>query len=168
VSLFVYALAVVAGVVAFWTPLRVALMILVSSVLLVPSGLAVSGFAGYASVQRVVIVAVLLNLVRRLHRREISGQVFEITPVHAAFLVFLAVSAVVGIGLAQTTVPLGTSTHLWAAYVDEFAFFIVALATVRAIGDLGLIARDLAVLVIVSALFAIGDHITKDSWARLL
>ena len=164
----VVAIAVIVAFIGFRASIRVSLVTAVATVLFIPSLLVVPGAGtSIVTVQRVAMVALLLNLVRRVHNRELPARIFAITPIHAAFLLFLAVSFVVGVGLAQPLVSVTDASHVWANFLDEFAFFITALAAIRAIGDIGFIIRSLAALVVTSALIAVGEHFTRLGWARV-
>jgi hypothetical protein len=84
------------------------------------------------------------------------------------FLAMLAATFIVGVVLAQTTVSVTDSSHIWANYFGEFVVFMVVLAAIRAIGDTMFVARALAVLLAISAGIAIIEHFTGGSYARLL
>ena len=162
-------IAVGAFALALWTPLRVALVVLISALLLVPSGLVPPHSpSSVLSVQRLVAAALIMNVLLRIRRGEVSGRVFEVTPVHAMFLAFLGVAFVLGVSLAQPNVTATTSSHIWANYLGEFVIFIAALATFRAIGDTTFAVSAIASVFLVSAGIGIIEHITGSSYERLL
>jgi hypothetical protein len=162
-------ITIVLFVTALRARLRVALVATLASFLLVPSALVVPASpTSILTVQRTTAVALLMNLLLLVRRREISGRVFAITPVHAVFVAMLAVSFVVGVAYAQPTVSVTDSSHIWANYFGEFVIFLIVLAAIRAIGDTMFVARALAVLLLVTAGIAFVEHFTGGSWARLL
>src|SRR4051794_28316871 len=151
-----FLVAVVFFVVALRSRLRRALVVLLASILLVPSTLVVPGSpTTILTVQRVTAIALLANLVLRVRRKELSGRVFAVTPVHAIFLAMLAVAFVVGVAYAQPTISVTDSSHIWANYFGEFVMFLIVLAAIRAIQDTTFVARTLAVLLLISAGIAI-------------
>jgi hypothetical protein len=167
-SRLVLAIAVIVAISAYRASIRTALVVVIASVLFIPSLLVIPGVgSSVVTVQRVAVVALLVNLIRRVRNGELSWRVFEITPVHAIFLLFLGVAFVLGVGLAQPLVSVTDASHIWANYLDEFVFFITALAAIRAIGDTGFVARAIAGLLLATALIAIGEHLTGSSWARM-
>ncbi|MDX6286222.1 MAG: hypothetical protein QOG53_1707 [Frankiales bacterium] len=166
--LLVIAIAVVVAIITFRASIRTGLVVLVATVLFIPSLLVVPGAGtSIVTVQRIAMVALLLNLVRRVRASELPGRIFEVTPIHAVFLLFLATSFVLGVGLAQPLVSITDASHVWANFLDEFVFFVVALAAIRAIGDIRFIIRAFAALLVTSAVIAVGEHATGQSWARM-
>jgi hypothetical protein len=162
---FGFLLAVIFFVIAARSTLRRGLTVLLASILLVPNSLYLPG-SSILTVQRTTAVALLINLIVRIRRREISKDVFAVTPVHAMFMVMLAVTFVVGVVLAQPTVSVTDSSHIWANYFGEFVVFIIVLATIRAINDTMFVARMLAVVLLITAGFAAIEHATGNSYAR--
>jgi hypothetical protein len=163
-----FAIALILAIIAFRASIRVALVVVVASVLFIPSLLVIPGVgSSIVTVQRLAMVGLLLNLVRRVRDHELPARIFEVTPIHAAFLLFLGVSFVLGVGLAQPLVSVTDASHVWANFLDEFIFFITSLAAIRAIGDIGFIIRSVGSLLVASACIAIGEHVTGQSWARM-
>jgi hypothetical protein len=162
------AIAVIVTIIAFRSSIRIALVVVVASVLFIPSLLALPGVgSSIVTVQRLAMAALLVNLVSRVRHGELPARIFEVTPIHAAFLLFLGVSFVLGVGLAQPLISVTDASHVWANFLDEFVFFITSLAAIRAIGDIGYIIRAVGGLLIASACIALGEHITGQSWARM-
>src|SRR5438270_3134028 len=108
-------LALFAFVLTLWAPIRVALVVLIGTLLLVPSGLVPPGIpSSVLTIQRLTALALLINLAFRIRRGEISSRVFAVTPVHAMFLAFLGVTFVTGVALAQPSVTVTTTSHIWS------------------------------------------------------
>src|SRR5436305_5252230 len=160
--------AVVFFYIAVRRSLRAGLIVLLASILLVPSTLVVPlSPTSILTVQRLTAIALLMNIVLRVRRRELSPRIFAMTPVHAVFVLMLGVSFTVGVALAQPNVSVTDSSHIWANYFGEFVVFLIVLAAIRAIGDTMFVARVLAVLLLISAGIAVIEHFTGGSYARL-
>ena len=163
--MFGFLIAVAFFVIAARSTLRRGLAVLLASILLVPNSLYLPGSSIF-TVQRTTAVALLINLIVRIRRRELSRDIFAITPVHAMFMVMLAVTFVVGVVLAQPTVSVTDSSHIWANYFGEFVVFLIVLAAIRAINDTMFVARVLAIVLLITAGFAFIEHATGNSYAR--
>ncbi|MFL6238325.1 MAG: O-antigen ligase family protein [Actinomycetes bacterium] len=163
------AIAICAFGLAFWGSLRIALAVLIGTLLLVPSDMIPPGApSSVLTVQRLTAIALLLNLGLRVYRREIPRNVFSITPVHAVFLVFLAASFLLGVSLAQPDVNATAAIHIWFNYAGEFGIFIVALAGIRAVKDTEFVVATIAVVLLITAGIGIIEHLTGSSYERLL
>src|SRR4051812_41856797 len=92
--------AVVFFYIALRRSLRAGLVVLLASILLVPSTLVVPlSPTTVLTVQRLTALALLVNMIARVRRRELSPWVFGTTPVHAVFVFMLAVTFTVGVAL---------------------------------------------------------------------
>ena len=158
--------AVAAGLVLA-ARLRVAFVTLIAVTFLVPSELvAPNGMSSFLTTNRVVVVAFLVGMALRVRRGEVPAAVFRVTRVHVALAALAVTGLVVGVGLAPAGTPSLTSLHDWAVDADAVLFFVAALAAIRAIGDAAWVARVVAVVVLLSAGVAVGEHFTGGSWAR--
>src|SRR4051812_17537123 len=114
-SKIVLAIAFVLAITAYRASIRTSLVIVVGTVLFVPSLLTIPGLgSSVITVQRLAMLALLINLIGRVRSGDLPVRIFEVTPVHAVFLVFLGVSFVLGVGLAQPNVDVTGSSHIWA------------------------------------------------------
>jgi hypothetical protein len=148
--------------------LRRALVAMLATILLVPNTLTVPGSpTSILTIPRLTAIALLMNIVLRIRRGELSTRIFAITPVHAMFVVMLAVAFVLGVAHAQPNVSVTDSSHIWANYFGEFLMFMIVLAAVRAVGDTMYVVRALAVLLLISSGIAILEHFTGGSYSRL-
>src|SRR4051812_21010064 len=163
-----FLVAIALFVVALRSRLRRALVALLVSILLVPSTLVIPGSpTSILTVQRLTAIGLLVNIVFRVRRGELSGRIFAVTPVHAIFVAMLAVAFVVGVAYAQPNVSVTDSSHIWANYFGEFVIFLILLAAIRAVGDTMFVARALAVLLLISSGIAILEHFTGGSYGNL-
>jgi hypothetical protein len=147
--------------------LRVAFVALLAVVFIVPSTLvAPNGISSFVTTNRVVLGAFLLGMVVRWRRGEVPRDVFRVTRVHVTVAALALTALVVGVGLAPAGTPSLVSIHNWAGYADGAAFFIAAVAAIRAIGDPRWVARAITTVVLISAVIGIVEHYTGGSWAR--
>jgi hypothetical protein len=160
--------AVVFFIIALRRSLRAGLAVVIASILLVPNTLVVPlSPTSIITVQRLTAIALLINILMRIRRRGLSPRIFAMTPVHAVFVLMLAVAFAVGVVLAQPTVSVTDSSHIWANYLGEFVVFVIVLAAIRAIGDTTFVVRALAVVLLITAFIAIIEHLTGGSYAQL-
>ncbi len=165
----VVVLAAALAAVAAFAPLRWGFAALVGTVLLVPATLVVpNGFTPVPTVGRVVLVAGALALAVRTWRGDVPAGTWAPTRVHVALGAFLAVALLVGVGAAAPTASLATSVLTWLDLVEQAAFFVVALAWIRALGDLREVARLVTGVLLVVALVAVVEHLTGRSWGAWL
>src|SRR4051794_21416125 len=127
------AVVALSGVVLF-TRLRIGFAIVVASTILVPASLAVRNpGTPYALFTRILIVALAIRLLFAIRAGEVPRWSLRWTLVHTAFVVFLGGLFIAGIVLADPSVRPGPMTAAALLLVDQFVFFVVALACVRAI-----------------------------------
>lgn len=157
---------VIGGFYLLRAPLRPALVGLLAVTFLVPSALRFPGStSGYPSVHRLALAAFCANLLLKVRRGEISADVFRPTKLHAALVVYTAVSFVNGTVLGDIDVPVASSLFLWVFIVDQAVFFTFVLAAIRAIGDIRWVARAVAGIVAVFAAIAVSEHFTRKSYS---
>jgi len=164
---YLVALATAAGMVLGFTgSLRRSLVVLLAYTFLLPSGLPVGHLSGlgFLPASRLVLLAVLAKLVIAALRRELPPGLFDLTPVHAAFALFLAVALVLGIALASPSTDVVNATHIWVMYASMLVFFIVVLALVRAIADEAWVTRVLMVTLGVAAGIAALEYVAGLNW----
>jgi len=168
---FVVALATAAGMVlGFRGSLRRSLAVLLAFTFLVPAGLPVGHLTGlsYFPASRLVLVAVAAKLVVAWLRRELPAGLFDLTPVHATFALFLGVALVLGVATAAPGTDTTEASHLWVTLASMLGFFVVVLALVRAIADDGWVLRVVAVVFAVAAGIALVEYVTGSSWNSFL
>lgn len=163
----VLVIAAVAAVLA--APVRVVLGLLVATALLVPPTLAVPhGHSPYLTVHHVLVLAGLARLVLMRTQRVLAPGAMRRTPVHLAFTAVLLVSFVAGVVLVAFPGPLGFATTRLADLLDQFAFFVVVLALVRQLADPMAALTVLTLAVLVSAVVAVGEHLTGSAYGHWL
>jgi hypothetical protein len=160
--------ALAAGI-ALRRPARAGLPVLVGAVILIPATLVVpNGITGLATVHRVIMLAVLVGLLLAAKRGDVPREAFRLTPVHAAFGIFLVVTIALGIGLAPAGIPLLVAFTDWVRWFDQGLFFVVALALVRSEPDLGRVLRVIAATFGVAVAIAAIEQLTGSSWGQWL
>jgi hypothetical protein len=166
----VLAAAVVAlsGVVLF-ARLRIGFVVVVASMILIPASLQIRNpVTPYALFTRVLVVALAIRLLFALRSGEVPRWAMRWTVVHTAFVVFLGAMFIAGIVLADPSVAPGPMTAAAVLLLDQFVFFVVALACVRAIGDLRWVLGVVGSVLLVSAGIGIIEHFSHGSWGHFL
>jgi hypothetical protein len=164
---------VVATIGAAWfatrAPLPRALTLLVAVTILVPATLTIpNGVSSLPTVHRIVLVAVAVNLFRRVRSGELWFRPFFITPLHAVFGAFALLSLVLGVALASPGVSVGESVNTMVAVVDQLAFFAVVLACIRAVDDRVGVVKIVVGVAMVSAAIGVVEHATGGSFGHWL
>jgi hypothetical protein len=161
--------ALALSAVVLLTRLRVGFAVAVASILLVPGSLVLRNpFTSYALFTRVIVIALAVRLAYELKRGTVKFNVLRWTTVHTAFVIFLACTFVAGVVLADTTFESHSITASYLLIVDPFLFFVVALACVRAIGDLRWCLGVVAVALVATAGIGIVEHATGGAWGHFL
>ena len=166
----VLAAAVVAlsGVVLF-TRLRIGFVLVTAAMVLIPASLQIRNpLTPYALFTRVLVVALAIRLLFALRSGEVPRWTLRWTVVHTAFVVFLGAMFVAGVLLADPSVKPGPMTAAAVLLIDQFVFFVVALACVRAIGDLRWVLGVIGAVLLFSAGIGIIEHFTHGSWGHFL
>ena len=152
--------------------IRVGFAIVVASSVLIPAPLVVANpVTHYASVTRILVIAlaVRLLLARRQRQDERAPRgIWRWTPVHSAITVFLACAFVAGVALATKSAAAGRLDNALLSLAELLVFFAVMLAAVRAIGDLRWILAVVSLTLLASAGIGIVEHVTGDSWGHWL
>ncbi|MDQ1696685.1 MAG: hypothetical protein QOJ03_2038, partial [Frankiaceae bacterium] len=151
------------------TRLRIGFAIVVTSAVLVPAPLSVNNpLTHYATFTRVLVVVLAIRLFFGIRAGEVPRAALRWTPVHSAFAVFLTCAYVAGIALATSAVlpkaPYSPAFDL----LDQFVFFVVMLACVRAVGDLRWVLGMVSVVLLASAGVGVIEHVTGNSWGHWL
>lgn len=151
------------------TRLRIGFAVSVVSILLVPGSLVLHNpLTPYALFTRVILVALAIRLIRELKRGTVSIGVLRWTTVHTAFVVFLVCTFVAGVVLADTRFQSLSITESYLLVLDPFLFFVVALACVRAIGDLRWCLGVVTAALLGTAGIGIIEHATGGAWGHFL
>jgi hypothetical protein len=164
-------LLLAAAMVAYglFAPIRRALVMATAVWVLIPATLIIpNDFTSYLNFGFVAELALAGNLVLRTTRGELSPGLFHPTKVHAAFVAFVALYLIVGVGLAIPAVPFAGAFETWFGVFDQFLFFIIVLACARAIDDLRWLITAVAGVLLGSAVIGIAERLTGQSWGHWL
>src|SRR3954451_10040127 len=94
-------LSMAAMAVVLLAPLRVGFVTVLAGTMLLPAPLAVTNpVTPYATVSRLLLIAMVVRLLLGVRSREVRGAAWRWTPVHSAFVVFLAAVFAGGVVLA--------------------------------------------------------------------
>ncbi|MGH2727399.1 MAG: hypothetical protein ACRDKS_10570, partial [Actinomycetota bacterium] len=160
----------IAAVVAWYlirTSVRIALGFLLATTFLVPGTVLVPGsFSGYTNVHRLVLALFVLNIIRKIARREIPASVLKPTRVSVVLGLWVVLAFLIGIAMADSSFPVGASVFLWVFMLEYTVFFLFVLAAARAIGDPWWVARLVATVVVLAAGVAVYEHFSQRSVAR--
>src|SRR3954447_23578670 len=148
---------------------RVGFAVVVASCVLIPAPLTVANpITHYATVTRVLVIALALRMLLAQRAGETTGRIWRWTPVHSALTVFLACSFGAGIVWATTSTRAAQAQGAVVNLAELLVFFAVMLAAVRLIGDLRWVLGVVSVVLLVSAGIGIVEHATGASWGRWL
>jgi hypothetical protein len=154
---------------ALVAPVGRALALLIAvTFILPPTLLFPNGYISYTSIDRMVLIAVALNLVIRYARHEFRLDVFKATAVHAAFVWFIAVALTCGVLIASINTPHAAAMSSFVGIVEQFIFFVVCLACIRHINDDRRVVSVIGAVVIATAAIAVAEHATGHSWGHFL
>lgn len=161
-----FVLVVIAVGVAFSGPPQAAATVLVATWLLVPGAARVPWTGvGQVFIHRVVIAAVLAQLLRRALSGHLDRKVLGIRGVHIAFAALLGVAAAVGVVLAGADTIPRQNIDGWLILLEQLAFFVAALALFRQCGA----RRSAEVIAAVAGVLgavAISEHLLGWSYSR--
>ena len=161
------ALTLLAAGLAFKSSPRVGLAVLFATVLLVPDTafLRGSGFNNLP-IYRIVLLAFVAGLVARVVRGEASADIFRPTRVHAAFGLWVAGAAVLGIGLSQP--GLGTEPRVQAILLlaDQAVLFVAVVACVRLLDDAWGVVQILVAVFAAAVAIAATEQVLGWSYGR--
>jgi hypothetical protein len=162
------AVVVLSGVVLF-ARLRIGFAVVVASTILIPGSLPIRNpFTPYALFTRVLVLALAIRLLLAVRSGEVPRWALRWTVVHTAFVIFLGGLFVAGVLLADPNTRPGPMNAAAVLLVDQFVFFVVALACVRAIGDLRWVLGVIGSVLLVSAGIGIIEHFTESAWGHFL
>lgn len=163
------AAAVALIVVILFARLRIGFAIVVASTVLLPGSLAVRNpVTPYALFTRILMIALVVKLLFAIHAGVVSRRALRWTTLHTAFVVFLFAVFVVGVVFTDAEVRAPATTAAALLLIDQFVFFVVALACVRAIDDLRWVLGVVAVVLLASAGIGVIEHFTQGSWGHFL
>lgn len=161
--------AVLLAVTVLFVRLRVAFAIVIASAVLVPGPLPVRNpITSEATFTRVLLIALAIRLLFGLRNGEVPGRAWRWTTVHTAMAVFLATLLIGGVAFFQPGGPTPDVVPPLVNVLDQFLFFAVVLATVRAIGDLRWVLGVISGVLLVSAGIGVIEHFTHGSWGHFL
>jgi len=163
------AAAVALTVVILFARLRIGFAVVVACSVLLPGSLPIHNpLTPHALFTRVLVVVLAIRLLFAIHARVVSTSVFGWTTLHTAFVVFLGAVYLAGVVFADATVRPGAAMSAALLLLDQFVFFAVMLACVRAIDDLRWVLGVVAVVLLASAGIAVIEHFTEGSWGHFL
>jgi hypothetical protein len=167
-AVLLVALAAGAATLTIRGTLRQAFATLVAVTVLVPGALRLHGaVSGYVTIHRVVLAAALFGLALRVRRGEVPASVLRTTPVHVAFLAFLAVALALGVALAAPTTSTDDAFEKLVAFLDQFVFFVAVLAYARAIPEERHVLWIVAGALLAAVAVGVGEYVTGRSWGSL-
>jgi hypothetical protein len=168
-ALAVDLLAVVLALTALYARPRVILGVLIGTVLLIPSTLIAPHLhTQYATVNHIVIGAAALRLAAMARRGAMARAAFRATPLHLALALLAATWAFAGIVFAPQTLVTVTAEQRMVGLAFVIAFFILTLALLREIDDPWLVMRMLTGALAVTAVIAVIERLTGDSYGHWL
>lgn len=145
---------------------RSSVWVLASTWLLVPGSARLPGLVGGPLfIHRVVLIAIGAGLVRSVVSGRIERSVFSVRGVHLAFAVYLTVSFVDGVLLAESRTLYRVNSNAYLNIVEQAVFFVVALALFRAIGAIEA-AKIVTVIATALAALAVSEHLLTWSYAQ--
>jgi hypothetical protein len=143
------------------------LAVLVGTVMLVPAPLVTPHLhTSYATVDHVVIGAAALRMAGMARRRVMSRDAFRATPLHLAFALLAVTWAGAGIVFAGTTEVSATAEQRMINLAFTVAFFVVTLALFRELDDPWFAMRLLTGTLAITAVIAVIEHFTRDSFGH--
>jgi hypothetical protein len=163
------ALAVALVVVVMTARPRVVLGVLVFTTLIVPPTLVVPHtHSVYVTFAHVMALAGLARVIALRLQGGLRPGALRMTPMHYAFAVVIMISFVIGVAFVVAPTPVPAAGLRLATLFDQLAFFVVALALVRQIGDVRFALQVLAAGGLVTAAIAIGEHVTGHAYGHWL
>lgn len=160
--------ALLALTVLYARPVAV-LGVLIGTVLLIPATLVTPHLhTSYATGNHVVITAAALRVLVRARHGELGRDRFRATPLHLALTLLVTTWGVAGVVFAPSTeVPAAAAQRL-TALIFVIGFFVVTLALLREIDDPMRVFRMLTGFLAVTAIIAVTEHFTRDSFGHWL
>lgn len=162
-----FALTVIGVLLAFKAPPRVGLATVLVAVLLVPDTAFLRG-TGFNDlpIYRILLLAFVAGLVGRVLRGEASPQIFKPTPAIAAFVLWVAGAAVIGIAMAPPGLDTIARYKAFFVITDQALIFIGVIASVRLLGDAWGAAKLLIAVFTLSVVIAASEQVFGWSFGR--
>lgn len=143
------------------------LVTLIATVMLIPATLVTPHLhTSYATVDHLVIGAAAIRLAAMARSGGMRRDNFRATPLHLALALFGVAVAVVGVVFAPSTEVTATAEIRMVDLIFAIAFFVVTLALLREIDNPWLVMRLLTGALALSAVIAIIEHFTRDSYGH--
>ena len=161
------AVAAVVSIVLIRVSIKVALVILLMTTFLVPANILIPGaFSGHPTIQRIVLLLLLINLTRKIVRGDVPLDVLRPTRVTLALFGWVVLTFVIGVALADRSLAIGFSSFLWIAIIEQFAFAVFVTAAIRIIQNEWWVAGLIASVTLLSAGIAVVEHFTRNGYGR--
>jgi hypothetical protein len=146
---------------------RTVLAVLIGTVMLVPATLVTPHLhTSYATMNHVVIGAAVVRMAAMGRRGRMSREAFRATPLHLAFALLAATWATAGVVFARSTEVSSVAEQRMIDLAFMVAFFIVTLALLRQLDDPWLTLRLLTGTLAITAVIAVIEHFTRDSFGH--
>ena len=152
-----------AGWILLTAPVRVQFAVLAFALALVPPLARVpNGVTSQLFITRALVIAAGLGLLIRRHRYEVPGGPFRRHPVTLLLAFALLVALVNGVLLVVDADLLRPAFFRWLLYVDQALIFVVLLAALRSVDDLGWAARVVVLAFAAAALVGLFERLTGE------
>src|SRR3954454_16481023 len=151
--------------VALTASIRVGITIVFASFLVVPVGLVIRPLPPELPVTRILLLAFLAGILRRIWRGALPSDVLRPRRLHFALAALLAVAAVNGVVLNSLDNPFRLALDGWLGLFDQLLVLVAVLAAARAVGT-WTVARLLAGFAVTTAAIAVYEHFTKSSYSN--
>jgi hypothetical protein len=151
------------------TSVKIALATLLATTFVIPGSVLVPGSStGYTTVHRIVLGIFILNILRKIARKELPAAVLQPSKPTVALTAWVILTFAIGVAMADTSYPVGAATFLWVFVVEYALFFVFVVAAIRAIGDPWWVARLVSTVIVGTAGIAVYEHFSGVSVGRML
>src|SRR3954471_24182483 len=134
--------------------IRVGVTVVLASFLLVPVSLVIPPLPPELPVTRVLLLAFLAGILRRVWRGELPSDVLRPRRLHFALGLLLVITFVNGVALNTIDNPFRLALDGWLGLLDQLFVLVAVLAAARVLGA-WTVARTVAGLAVVTAFVAI-------------
>lgn len=164
-AFFIVAVATALVIVHIRASFRVSMATLVASTFLIPGALFVPGAPPNVLLVRVGLWAAALGIVARVTRGDLPSWSIRPTRVLAALTFFVVIAYVLGVARGPFPSRPEVAFDLWLVIFDQLLFLFVATVAVRVL-SVQTVARMAVGAVAVAAVIAIGERLTRTSYAH--
>jgi hypothetical protein len=143
---------------------RTGVTVVLGSFLLVPVSLVIPPLPPELPVTRVLLLAFLAGILRKVWRGELPSDVLRPRRLHFALAALLAITFANGVVLTSADNPFRLAMDGWLGLLDQLLVLVAVLAAARVLGA-WTVARTLAGLAVITAFIAVWEHVTKSSYS---